>query len=87
MSVFRVDKKRDPKLSQVRYCKRPLFDGLGPANAAVVHFACAKPWDWTLGKKKLEMVCRLDLKLVEMKRNERIYKEVDSTFLLVYFGQ
>lgn len=30
----------------VRYCKRPLFDGLGPANAAVVHFACAKPWDW-----------------------------------------
>lgn len=30
----------------VRYCKRPLFDGLGPAKAAVVHFACAKPWDW-----------------------------------------
>ncbi|CAK9061396.1 UDP-glucuronate:xylan alpha-glucuronosyltransferase 2 (UDP-GlcA:xylan glucuronyltransferase 2) (Glycogenin-like protein 2) (Plant glycogenin-like starch initiation protein 3) (Protein GLUCURONIC ACID SUBSTITUTION OF XYLAN 2) (AtGUX2) [Durusdinium trenchii] len=30
----------------VRYCKRPLFDGLDPANAAVVHFACAKPWDW-----------------------------------------
>lgn len=30
----------------VRYCKRPLFDGLSPKNAAVVHFACAKPWDW-----------------------------------------
>ncbi|CAJ1376402.1 unnamed protein product [Effrenium voratum] len=30
----------------VRYCKRPLFDGLTPLTAAVVHFACAKPWDW-----------------------------------------
>eukprot|EP00435_Cladocopium_sp_Y103_P070926 s436_g36.t1 len=30
----------------VRYCKRPLFEGLSPKNAAVVHFACAKPWDW-----------------------------------------
>lgn len=30
----------------VRYCKRPLFDGLGPTTAATIHFACAKPWDW-----------------------------------------
>jgi len=29
----------------VRYCKRPCFGGLGPKNAAIVHFACAKPWD------------------------------------------
>eukprot|EP00930_Biecheleria_cincta_P103010 TRINITY_DN94899_c0_g1_i1.p1 TRINITY_DN94899_c0_g1~~TRINITY_DN94899_c0_g1_i1.p1 ORF type:complete len:524 (+),score=103.03 TRINITY_DN94899_c0_g1_i1:33-1574(+) len=30
----------------VRYCKRPLFDDLGPTTAATIHFACAKPWDW-----------------------------------------
>ena len=29
----------------VRYCQRPLYDGLDPNTAHVVHFACAKPWD------------------------------------------
>lgn len=40
---------RGPCFCEVRYCKRPLFDGLTPLTAAVVHFACAKPWDWMLG--------------------------------------
>lgn len=29
----------------VRYAPRPLYEGLSPASAAIVHFACAKPWD------------------------------------------
>jgi len=29
----------------VRYHLRPLYTGITPASAALVHFACCKPWD------------------------------------------
>jgi len=29
----------------IRYLLRPLYDGLRPANTAIVHFAVCKPWD------------------------------------------
>merc|ERR1711972_861596 len=29
----------------VRYCLRPMYEGLTAATASVLHFARAKPWD------------------------------------------